>query len=106
MTNAQFNFSTWRNIVKLLSIFLATVISVTMSAGFATAKSVYRTALGVDGCDKCHVTGKEKSYPNPSNVLWKRSKDMSARMADGKGEFSGKKSCNDCHLGKLKPLKL
>lgn len=81
------------------------VVLVTMSTANVTAKSVYRSALGVDGCDKCHVTGKEKTYPNPSNPLWKDSKAMSARMVDGKGEFAGKKSCKDCHFGKLKPLK-
>lgn len=91
--------------MKFKYILPAIVVSVVMCAGPATAKPAYRTGLGIDGCDKCHVTGKEKSYPNPSNVLWKVSKDMSARMAEGKGNFAGKKSCNDCHFGKLKPLK-
>jgi hypothetical protein len=51
---------------------------------FASAKAPWKRDLGIENCNACHVEGKLK---------------------DGKGDYAGKKTCNDCHQGKQKPAK-
>lgn len=91
--------------MKFASSLLVAVVSIIISSGFAVAKPAFKSALGVANCAVCHADGKDKKEANPANALWKKAKDMSAKMAAGKGDFAGKKACNDCHKGKQKPAK-
>lgn len=79
-------------------VLLAALVA---AGGLAEAKPSYKKDLGVANCNVCHVS--DKKAANDSNPLWKKAKEHSAKLAEGKGDFAGKKSCNDCHKGKQKP---
>lgn len=86
-------------------VAMAVCLSV-MALGFvgaASAKMPWKKDLGAESCDTCHKAGAPKSTANPDNKIWAASKDMAAKMKEGKGDFAGKTSCGDCHKGKMKP---
>lgn len=87
--------------VKKISRFMVLAAAVAGAGGIAEAKPIYKKEIGITYCTVCHVS--DKKAPNASNPLWKKAKEHSAKLAEGKGDFAGKKACNDCHKGKQKP---
>lgn len=88
---------------KFTIVLVSAVVIVTMWAGFAAAKASFKKDLGIDDCNKCHVA--DKKAANDSNSLWKKAKEHSAKLVEGRGDFYGKRTCNDCHHGMQKPPK-
>jgi mono/diheme cytochrome c family protein len=89
--------------VKKIALFVGVaVMALGIGMGTASAKAPWKKDLGVENCAVCHLD--EKKAENPSNKLWKASKDMNDKVKAGKGEFAGK-TCGDCHKGALKPAK-
>ena len=79
------------------------VVAVVTAGGLAQAKPSYKKDLGIANCNACHLT--DKKAANDSNKLWKKAKEHNTMLAEGKGDFKGKKTCNDCHKGMQKPGK-
>lgn len=73
-------------------------------SGLALARPAYKQALGKEACTDCHVAGKFKQAPTAESkekvALYKKTKEMVAKMKEGKGDFAGKTACSDCHKPK------
>ena len=88
---------------RMATALAVSVLAAALGTGLAIAKPAYKSALGAEKCDTCHVEGQPKSTANTGNPTWVKAKDMAAKMKEAKGDFAGKTSCNDCHKGKMKP---
>jgi len=87
-----------------MSRLFVTIIALALSVSFAGAafgKAAWKKDLGAKGCADCHL--EDKKAKNPDNKHWKVAKDHAAKLKAAKGDYAGKKTCGDCHKGKMKP---
>lgn len=86
-------------------LLMSSLMGIFLFGTVASGKPPYKKELGAANCNVCHAEGKEKKEPNPDNKLWSEAKKHADKLKEGKGEYAGKKTCNDCHQGKMKPEK-